>query len=140
MGNKYENELLDAASKLDAVAGAQGEIMKYALEIVEHQDETATIKLLNKISDVVDLNEGIREVKLLAKAVKDYLIQFYGYVTIRDMYEQKDVEEDTRTLPELLANLNELIGLHNVKEKVNELIAFQKVQQLRKKEGFPSTH
>ncbi|MDX5473915.1 MAG: AAA family ATPase, partial [Bacillaceae bacterium] len=35
--------------------------------------------------------------------------------------------------------LNELIGLKNVKTKVNDLIAYQKVQQMRKTKGLPST-
>ena len=41
-------------------------------------------------------------------------------------------DEDGRSLQELLADLNSLIGLKDVKQKVNDLIAFQKVQQLRR--------
>ena len=47
--------------------------------------------------------------------------------------------EDTRTLEELLNDLNSLIGLKNVKERVNNLIAYQKVQQLRKENNLKTS-
>ncbi|KGR83645.1 AAA family ATPase [Lysinibacillus boronitolerans] len=139
MGNKYENAFLDLASKLDALVGEHGEITKYAIAIVENQDQIATITLLKKISDVVDLKKHIQEVQLLAKALKDSLIKYYGYITVLNICNKDLIVEDNRTLPELLSELNELIGLNNVKIKVNDLIAYQKVQQMRKAKGLTST-
>ncbi|MDO4846677.1 MAG: AAA family ATPase [Clostridiaceae bacterium] len=46
--------------------------------------------------------------------------------------------EDNRTLDELLDDLNSLVGLNKVKEKVNDLIAYQKVQKLRRENGLYS--
>lgn len=46
------------------------------------------------------------------------------------------VEEDYFTLDELMEQLNQLVGLKEVKAKVNDLIAFQKVQLLRKQNGL----
>ncbi|ARX69638.1 AAA family ATPase [Bacillus thuringiensis] len=139
MGNKYKNDFLDLASKLDALVGEYGEITKYAIAVVDNQDKMATITLLKKITDVVDLKTHIPEVKLLAKALKDSLIKYYGYITVLDICNKELIVEDNRTLPELLSDLNELIGLSNVKTKVDDLIAYQKVQQLRKIKGLPST-
>lgn len=139
MVNKYKNDFLDLASKLDALVGGNGEITKYAIAIADNQDQIATITLLKKISDVVDLKNHIPEVKLLAKALKDSLIKYYGYITVLDICNKDLTVEDKRTLPELLSDLNELIGLNNVKTKVNDLIAYQKVQQMRKTKGLPST-
>jgi stage V sporulation protein K len=139
MGNKYENAFLDLASKLDVLVGEHGEITKYAIAIVENQDQIATITLLKKISDVVDLKKHIQEVQLLAKALKDSLIKYYGYITVLNICNKDLIVEDNRTLPELLSELNELIGLNNVKIKVNDLIAYQKVQQMRKAKGLTST-
>jgi len=139
MGNKYINDFLDLASKLDALVVENGEITRYALAIADNQDQIATITLLKKISDVVDLKNDIPEVKLLAKALKDSLIKYYGYITVLDICNKDLIVEDNRTLPELLSDLNGLIGLSNVKTKVNDLIAYQKVQQMRKTKGLPST-
>ena len=42
MGNKRENNLLDIASKLDAITSSNGQITKLAVEIVENKDDEAT--------------------------------------------------------------------------------------------------
>lgn len=139
MENKYKNDFLDLASKLDAMVGEHGEITKHAIAIVESQDQIATITLLKKISNVVDLGKHLSEVKPLAKALKDSLVKYYGYITVLDICNKDLIVEDNRTLPELLSDLNELIGLSNVKTKVNDLIAFQKVQQLRKVKELTTT-
>lgn len=139
MGNKYKNDFLDLASKLDAIVGDHGEITKYAIAITDSQDHMATIALLKKISEIADLKNNIPEVKLLAKTLKDSLIKYYGYITVLDICNKEMIVEDNRTLPELLSELNALIGLDNVKTKVNDLIAYQKVQKMRKAKGLTST-
>ena len=47
-------------------------------------------------------------------------------------------DDDPRTLPELLDDLDKLIGLESVKSRVNDLIAYQKVQMLREQQGMRS--
>lgn len=49
------------------------------------------------------------------------------------------VEPPTLTLEEALAELDELIGLENIKEEVRTLANFLKVQKQREKAGLPST-
>lgn len=48
------------------------------------------------------------------------------------------IEEDEKSLQELLDELNYLIGLNNVKEKVNDLIVYQKVQKMRRENNLHS--
>lgn len=139
MRNKYESEFLDLATKLDALVGEQGEITKYALAITESQDYPSTIGLLKKISDIADFRNNGRDIKLLTKTLKDSLVKYYGYITVLDICNNEILNEDNRTLPELLSELNSLIGLENVKTKVNNLIAYQKVQQMRRDKGLTST-
>jgi SpoVK/Ycf46/Vps4 family AAA+-type ATPase len=134
--NKYRNELLDRASKLDALVEGYGKITEYAKAVVEEQDEIATKALLNKISTIVDSGKYPKEVNQISNALKDSLIKYYGYIRILDICNQNQIDEDMRTLPELLTELNELIGLHKVKTKVNNLITYQKVQKLREKHGL----
>lgn len=85
------------------------------------------------------MKNNIPGVKLLAKTLKDSLVKYYGYITVLDICNKELIVEDNRTLPELLSELNALIGLDNVKTKVNDLIAYQKVQQMRKVKGLTST-
>lgn len=46
------------------------------------------------------------------------------------------IAEDTRTLKDLLDELNALVGLDTVKAKVNDLIVYQKVQKLRRENNL----
>jgi SpoVK/Ycf46/Vps4 family AAA+-type ATPase len=57
-----------------------------------------------------------------------------------DIQEEKQEEvEDTRTLEELVAELNDLTGLKSVKDEINGLINLMKVSQIRKEHGFKET-
>lgn len=137
--DKYKNNLLNRSSKLDAIVDGRGEITKYATAIVEENSQESTIALLREISDLVDSQKYPIEVKKMANALKESLIEYYGYLKILDICNQDTLEEDMRTLPELLNDLNELIGLRNVKEKVNNLIIHQKVQIMRRDKNLHTT-
>ena len=134
--SKYAKDLLNFASKLDAMIDDHGEISKIVSAIVnDEQGITATLNLLNKISNIADSNQYSKEVKIIANTLKNSLIQFYGYQRILEICNQNiDNSEEEKSLPELLQELNNLIGLDNIKAKVNDLIIYQKVQKLRKKQ------
>lgn len=112
--NKYEQALINNASKLDAVTDACGEITKLATVIVEDNSKVATIALLRKISEAVDNPKHKIEAKRAAHVVNSSLIEFYGYSTIQRICkptEESDV--DARTLQDLLDELNALVGSLN---------------------------
>lgn len=137
--DKYKNALINNASKLDAVTDSCGEITKLANSIVEERSREATIALLKKISEVVDNRNHRIEIKRVAQLVNTNLIEFYGYSTLQTLCKADEDYDDPRTLPELLAELNALVGLETVKTKVSNLIAYQKVQKLRRENGLFST-
>lgn len=137
--DKYKNALINNASKLDAVTDSCGEITKLANSIVEERSREATIALLKKISEVVDDRSYQIEIKRVAQLVNTNLIEFYGYSTLQKLCKVDEDYDDPRTLSELLGELNSLIGLETVKTKVSDLIAYQKVQKLRRENGLFST-
>ena len=66
----------------------------------------------------------------------------YGYeqiVKICDSSNEKKQDEPELSLDDLLSELNDLVGLANVKSKVNDLIAFQTVQKLRRDNGLATS-
>ena len=137
--DKYGQALINNASKLDAVTDACGEITKLAIVIVEDSSKVATIALLRKISETVDNPKHEIEVKKVAQLVNSSLIEFYGYSTIQGICKPIDeVDEDTRTLQDLLDELNALVGLEKVKNKVQDLIVYQKVQKMRREKNLHS--
>lgn len=138
--DKYGQALSNNASKLDAVADACGEITKLAAAIVDEHSKSATILLLKRISEFVDDPKCKIDIKRGAQVVNSNLIEFYGYSTIQDICKPiTDVDADKRTLQELLDELDALIGLEKVKSKVQDLIVYQKVQQLRREKNLHST-
>lgn len=137
--NKYSQALVKNASKLDALTDACGEITKLATAIVEEYNKGDTISLLKKISEAVDNPNYQIEVKRIAQLINSSLIEFYGYSTIKSICQSTtDVADDTRTLQDLLDELNALVGLEKVKSKVQDLIVYQKIQKMRREQNLHS--
>lgn len=138
--DKYKKALVDSASKLDAVTNSCGEITKFAVEIVEENSKTATITLLKRISETIDNKKYRIEIKRVAQLVNSSLIEYYGYSTLQSICKPEvETQEDTRSLSDLIAELNALVGLKSVKAKINDLIAYQKVQKLRRENDLHSS-
>ena len=136
----FKNELLDFASKLDAVTNGHGEIVKAATAVVEEQNYTATVYLVRITSKLIDSVNIKKEIKQLAVALKDSLLRFYGYLHIMEINSSSSPcdSDDEKSLTELLNDLDNLIGLEDVKTKVKDLISYQKVQHLRSQQGLKS--
>ncbi len=140
MGNRYEKSFLDIASKFDAVSSSCGKISQCANTIVETKDAEAICYIVNSISSIISNSEYGKEIKTLAKLLNDSLLEYCGYEYVKNACgEKKECKEDKRTIQELLDELNELVGLDNVKHQVEDLIAYQTVQKLRRQRGFSNT-
>jgi SpoVK/Ycf46/Vps4 family AAA+-type ATPase len=138
MTDKYKNELLNCASQLDALIEGRGKITEYAAAIADEQSETATKMLFSRINKEIMIKDHAKEIDQISNALKDSVIKYYGYIKVSDICSQHQMDEDARTLPELMTELNSMIGLENVKTKVNNLIAYQKVRKIREKQGLVS--
>lgn len=139
MNRMYEKTLLDNALKFDKAAHGNGRIVKCAATIVENQSQDAVAELCRIISRTVDVPNQSRQALRMAVELKESLIKFFGYLEVSKMCSQScRADEDNRTLQELLDELHELVGLKNVKEKVNDLIAYQNVQKMRREQGLYS--
>lgn len=138
--DKYKSALINSASKLDAITDSCGEITKLAVSIIADGSKAATVYLLKKISEVVDNQNYKIEIKRIAQLLNSNLIEYYGYTALQNVCKPNtETPEDTRTLEELLDELNALVGLETVKAKVNDLIAYQKVQRLRRENNLHSS-
>lgn len=137
--NNYGQALKNSASKLDAITDACGEITELATMIAEERSKSATIELLKKISEAVDNPKQKNDVKRVAQVVNSSLLEFYGYSTIQGICNPiAELDEDSRTLQDLLDELNALVGLDKVKSKVQDLIVYQKVQKMRRENNLHS--
>lgn len=137
---KYIKALINTASKLDALTDASGEITRLASEIIgKTDDDKSTIALLKQIYSIADSDEYSKEIKQIAAMLKNSIISYYGYgklLEICNKEKQNKEDKDKRSLSELLEEFNALVGLESVKEKVSDLIAYQKVQKLRRENNL----
>ena len=130
--NKYSKKLLDTANELDRIIKANGEINKSVNELVaDHNNKIILIKILKIVSDIIEEINFDKEVKQLAQIMHSNLLSYYGYLSVRSLCKDSLEPDDSKSLTELLLDLNQLIGLESVKEKVQDLIAYQKVQKMR---------
>jgi len=136
MDGRYKKMFLNHASQLDDMAERHGEIYEYAKTVAEEADETATKALWKEILKITDGENATKEIKEKSNLLENSLYVFYGYAKIHDACKPEQIKEDTRTLDDILKELNALIGLEKVKNKVNDLIAYHKVQGLREKHGL----
>lgn len=133
--NKYEQNFIQNCSRLDAVANGNGKITNCAKAIIDGNNE-ATKTLCKLIESSSRLKDS--QITSIAIATKDSLIKFYGHKQLLSICSSEDIDDDNYTLEEQMLLLNQLVGLDCVKCKVNDLIAFQKVQLLRKVKGLHS--
>lgn len=132
MLDNYKDTFLKNAALLDSFITPRGEIMNLVNSIIQDENRQATISLVKTIAEITKESNHKREVKHLARQVRDNLVEYHGVVKIRDFYEaEKKIKMNSRTLEELIEELNALTGLETVKQKVRDLIAFQKIQKLR---------
>lgn len=139
MENNYSVNLLRNASNLDATTSAGGKITKYADSIVHDDSEDAVIQLYKAVVNCVDDKTQPKEVHRIAAALKESLVQYLGYSRLKRICtnEMARLEsESEKTLPELMEELNGLVGLEKVKSEVNDLVAYQRVQKLRRDAGL----
>lgn len=136
--SKYGEEFIKNSTILDNTIDAHGLIINLANKIVNENSKAATIEILKNLLAIVDNVNHSLDIKRKAHNVKKALIEFYGHKTLQEICGLHKTPDDKRTLQELLDELNELVGLEKVKNKVQDLIIYQKVQTLRQKKHLYS--
>lgn len=134
MKSKYHEHFLRTAQKLDDVTKSNNAIYQLALDISESFDPQAIKELCIKIQNISKTSNQ----EPVIEACKDLYLSLITVVGVERVQEiAYKAQEDSnkakeRTLEELMTELNALIGLQKVKQKVTDLIAYKKVQSLRK--------
>ena len=137
MNNGYGQLLLTQASALDDAINSKGVITQYVTSIVQNNDDKAAIKICSILGKIAELGDSSKTSK--AKDLKDSLIRFYGYKQLSFICNsEKETEQEEKTLEQLWNELNHLVGLEKVKSKVSDLVAFQRIQHLRRQMGLSS--
>lgn len=138
--NQYGQILIDQSVKLDGLTSDSYMFSDIAKSLVEKGIEDVSIELCAELAKVSNMSDGIRK---QAKEVKDSLLMYYGYEKLYQIFHPENSSdsvqnEEVKSLEELLNDLDKLVGLESVKKQIRNLIAYSKVQQLRRKIGLMS--
>lgn len=130
----YEQTLLHRAQALDYATNSQGLIIECTTNIIENFEDSSTKQLCAIINRIADSKDP--ELIAMAKSLKESLVYFYGHRELVSICQGNEKTINDQDLGSLIQELNGLVGLSKVKEKVNDLIAYQKVQMLRLHAGL----
>lgn len=134
--NEYRLKLLEESQRLDLLSKSDKIFEKIVLEIVDEHNEKAALTLINQL--------GIMKSKQLyfekeQRKIVELLYLYLGALKIDEMYQKLKISSNI-PFEQLQGQLNQLVGLGAVKEQVHDLIIFNKIQQLREKEGLKKSN
>lgn len=136
MHKKFKDAFIESIDKLESKTDYKYNLKSYAKEIGENQSQLHTIKLYQRLNDISKSDRDNAGIIKGCRNVKNHLLIYYGALEVSSMIQP--YLEHNYSFEDLLSKLNNLIGLKGVKEKVQDLIAFQKVQIIRRDKGFNS--
>ena len=138
MNDSYEKDFINATVKLDALVEGDGRIVDAANHLVNDCKREQILLFISEIKRIEEQKKYGKEVLLLTKHVNSAFLKYLGYNRYKELCKTETEEEETTTksLPELIDELDNLVGLEKVKEQVKDLVAFQMVNQRRIAHGL----
>lgn len=140
MVNRYQQQLVVLAKAMDASKKFEGNLTELTTKVINNNSASAVRQIFKILSVVVKKNDD--HLLQLSKDYNDVLLKFYGSQKLQDIYtNSQQVDEEAApdgelSLAELIGQLHRLVGLEKVKDKITDLISFQRVQQLRKNQNL----
>ena len=132
------DKLIEAAKKLDRRRQIDSDefYFKKVNEIINDRSDTKKVSELYQ--HIYKLQHVHRKNKLtpMLKELSDTLACYLGYSYISEIFEKEADNKKSSSLNELMNELNQLVGLTQVKEEVRRLVIYQKIQAKRKESGL----
>lgn len=132
--NNYKMQLVKEAKQLDALLEQNAKFENLIREIIEEQNERASLELINELGILVK-KDSFPKSKEKQEKIVELLYKYLGSKSIDDLY-QNLKEVSNIPFEDLLKELYELVGLDNVKQRVRNLIDFNKIQKMRVDNGL----
>ena len=138
LADKYKLDLEKKVRKIDKLLNADPEYELFFNAITHEDNEHAIIELLKQIGD------DAKNVQCpITKKDREELSELlFSYIGAKKVDELVDALKEDATVPldALLKQLDELVGLEEVKQQIRDLITFHSVQQLRLNAGLKKTN
>ncbi|KON83367.1 stage V sporulation protein K [Rossellomorea marisflavi] len=134
----YKRQLMKEAKQLDVALGQASELGKLVQEITDEQMDKATLEFIKKLG-ILTKNQSLASMEQKQEKVIETLYKYLGASKVDGLIQ--DLKESSNmSLDALLNQLDELVGLEDVKQQVRDLIDFNQIQQLRVKNGLKKSN
>ncbi|MGA4718975.1 AAA family ATPase [Fictibacillus nanhaiensis] len=134
----YKRQLMKEAKQLDITLGQASELEILAQEITDEQNDKAALELIKNLG-ILTKNQSIPSMEQKQEKVIETLYKYLGASKVDSLIQ--DLKESSNvSLDALLNQLDELVGLEDVKQQVRDLIDFNQIQQLRVKNGLKKSN
>lgn len=134
IANNYRLELNKEAKKLDELLGVDRKFETLVFEITEENVSRASLELISELGDLVK-KSALPKAKERQEIIVELLYKFLGAKSVDELYQSL---KDTAYIPleNLLKDMNDLVGLVNVKSQIRNLINYNKIQKMRVDSGL----
>lgn len=138
ISDNYKRQLIKEAKQIDASLGQTSDFEKLVQEITDEQIDKAILELIKNLG-VLTKKQSLPKMEQRQGQVIEILCKYLGASKIDGLFQ--DLKESSNvSLDALLKQLDELIGLENVKQQVRDLIDYNQIQNLRVKNGLKKSN
>lgn len=138
ISEKYQQQFISESKRLDHFLGNISEFEKLATEIIHDKNPQSCLEMIRNLGQVAK-KYPTESVYKKQEKICECLFLYLGSSEVEEMVETLQ-EESSLSLDTLLNQLDELVGLMEVKKRVRELISFNKIQQLREQKGLKKSY
>ncbi|WP_073202386.1 AAA family ATPase [Gracilibacillus kekensis] len=130
----YKQQLIKEAKQIDVSLGKASEFEKLVQEITDGQMDKAILELIKNLG-ILTKKQSLPGMEKKQEKIIEILYKYLGSSKVDGLFQELK-ESSNVSLDELLNQLDELVGLENVKQQVRDLIVYNQIQQLRVENGL----
>ena len=138
IAENYKYQLIKEVKQIDFMLGKTMGFEKLVREITDEQNDEAVLVLIKELG-ILTKKQFLPKMEEKQEQVVEILYKYLGASKVDGLIQ--DLKESSNiSLNELLRQLDELVGLENVKQQVRDLIDYNKIQHLRVKNGLKKSN
>lgn len=138
ISENYRRQLIHEVKQIDASLGPTSGLEKLVQEIADEKNDKAVLELIKNLG-ILTKKQSLPKMEQKQEKVVELLYKYLGASKVDELFQYLK-ESSNVSLDELLNQLDELVGLDNVKQQVRDLIDYNQIQHLREKNGLKKSN
>ena len=138
ISENYKRQLLKEVKQIDVSLGQTSDLEKLVQEITDEQIDRAILELIKNLG-ILTKKQSLPGMEKKQEQVIELLYKYLGASKVDGLFQELK-ESSNVSLDELLSQLDELVGLENAKQQVRDLIDYNQIQHIRRKNGLKKSN